>query len=446
MQSPHYGLTSVAFSEKFILATGFNKLPNLKALHLPNTCDDDILAKIADCCPLLEDLNIAGSFGVTDLGVQWFCTGNYNPNHLYHHGGSGSSLPDNRKVLLQPSKRVGFQATPMIQFGQSMAPEVKKEGQILTSIKRINFTGTSINSKSLEMILSSCKKLQKLVIEDDIWNQFFNLFQINEESNISSGCIDCVGPCPYMLDINMVTNVANHLESIQFIFPNLSHLVLNKPLQNARPETMMTNLFTLSEFENLNSLTLKDVQFDNLGPFLQDLGPRLTSVFLSGKSTMVNLERLNSTCPNLQTLGITYSTLTSEDSSDLNMFEKLKVVKLWDVHVQANDHSWKRLLKCAKNLEKLYLWNLVINDDDLLDIMNFNPWKQLQDARIGCSEIGFVRLTDDSVTRLIKHCPVIKTIGGICDWKTRDLLTLLQSLMVEGGWKITLENQSSNFI
>ena len=126
--------------------------------------------------------------------------------------------------------------------------------------------------------------------------------------------------------------------------------------------------------------------------------------------------------------------------------EKLKVVKLWDVHVQANDHSWKRLLKCAKNLEKLYLWNLVINDDDLLDIMNFNPWKQLQDARIGCSEIGFVRLTDDSVTRLIKHCPVIKTIGGICDWKTRDLLTLLQSLMVEGGWKITLENQSSNFI
>ena len=441
-QSPHYGLTSVAFSEKFILATGFNKLPNLKILHLPNTCDDDILAKIADCCPLLEDLNIAGSFGVTDLGVQWFCTGNYNPNHLYHHG--SGSLPDNRKVLLEPSKRVGFQATPMIQFGQSMAPQVKKKGQILTSIKRINFTGTSINSKSLEMILSSCKKLQKLVIEDDIWNQFFNLFQVNEESKISSGCIDCVGPCPFMLDINMATNVASHLESLLFIFPNLSHLVLNKPLQDARPD-MMANLFSLSEFENLNSLTLKDVQFDHLGPFLQDLGPRLTSVFLSGKSTIVSLERLHSTCPNLKTLGITYSTLTSDEFGDLNMFDKLQNVKLWDVHVQANDQSWKRLLKCAKNLEKLYLWNLVINDDDLLDIMNFNPWKQLQDVRIGCSEIGFVKLTDDSVTRLIKHCPNVKTIGGICDWKIRDLLILLQSLTIEGGWKIALENQSPNF-
>ena len=83
-QSPHYGLTSVPFSEKFILASCFNRLPNLKSLHLPNTCDDDILAKVADCCPLLEDLDVTGSFGITNLGVQWFCTGTYNPNHLYH--------------------------------------------------------------------------------------------------------------------------------------------------------------------------------------------------------------------------------------------------------------------------------------------------------------------------------------------------------------------------
>ena len=440
----------MAFSEKFILASGFNRLPHLKILHLPNTCDDDILAKIADCCPLLEDLDITGSFGVTDLGVQWFCTGNYNPNHLYHnHGGIGATgLPDNRKVLLQdPSKRVGFQATPMVQFGQTIASKGMKKGQILQSLKRMNFTGTSVNNKALEMILSSCKKLQKLVIDDEIWNQFFSLFQINEEKGgVSNGCIDCVGPCPYMVDINMSSNVALHLDSILVLFPNLSHLVLNNPLQNARPEIMTNLSFCLSDFENQNSLTLKDVQFDHMGPFIQDLGSRLTSLFFSGKSTMINLERLNSTCPNLNTLGITYSTLTSNDSSGLDMFENLKNIKLWDVHVEANDHSWKRLLKCAKNLEKLYLWNLVINDDDLLDIMNFNGLKKLQDVRIGCSEIGFVRLTDDSVTRLIKHCPEIKSIGGICDWKTRDLLTLLQSLMVEGGWKITLENQSSNLL
>ena len=72
------------FSEKFILASCFNRLPNLKFLQLYNTCDDDILAKIGECCPFLEELNVSGSFGVTNLGVQWFCTGTYNPDHLFH--------------------------------------------------------------------------------------------------------------------------------------------------------------------------------------------------------------------------------------------------------------------------------------------------------------------------------------------------------------------------
>ena len=77
--------------------------------------------------------------------------------------------------------------------------------------------------------------------------------------------------------------------------------------------------------------------------------------------------------------------------------------------------------------------------------MLFKPYhlQKLEEIRIGASEIGFVRLTDDSVTRLIKNCPRVKTIGGICEWKTRDLLSLLQSLMLEEGWKITLESQPS---
>ena len=48
-------------------------------------------AKVADCCPLLEDLDVTGSFGITNIGVQWFCTGTYNPNHMYH-GAPGNLL------------------------------------------------------------------------------------------------------------------------------------------------------------------------------------------------------------------------------------------------------------------------------------------------------------------------------------------------------------------
>lgn len=127
------------------------------------------------------------------------------------------------------------------------------------------------------------------------------------------------------------------------------------------------------------------------------------------------------------------------------MFEKLQNLKLWDIHVvNGTDQWWKRLIKFSNNIEKLYLWNIVITDDDIEDIINFNPLRKLKEIRIGASEIGFVRLTDDSVTRLIKNCPQIKSVGGICDWKTRDLLTLLQNLMLDGGWKITLESQPNH--
>ena len=438
MQSPHYGLTSVPFSEKFILASCFNRLPNLKSLHLPNTCDDDILAKVAECCPFLEDLNVTGSFGITNLGIQWFCTGTYNPNHLLHNA------PDNRKVLLKDlNNRVGFQPTPIINFGQTISSKSVKKGQILASLRRANFSGTSMDSKALEVVLTHCKKLQKLVVDDEIWSKFFNIFESQDrKGGIPSGCLDCVGPIESMLEINMISNMATHLDSINFLFPNLSHLTLHKPTLNANPEIMANLSICLSEFQNQNSLTLKDVHFDHMSPFLTDLGQKLTTLCFSGKSTVINIDHLNTTCPNLKTLSITYSTLTGNELSNDATFSNLKNIKLWDIHVSGvNDQWWKRLLKNAKNVEKLYLWNIVINDDDIEDIMNFNPFRKLQEIRIGASEIGFVRLTDDSVTRIIKKCPKVKSIGGICDWKTRDLLTLLQSLMLEGGWKITLENQ-----
>jgi hypothetical protein len=52
-----------------------------------------------------------------------------------------------------------------------------------------------------------------------------------------------------------------------------------------------------------------------------------------------------------------------------------------------------------------------------------------------------VRLSETTALRLVRSCPNLKSLGGLCDWKVRDLLTLLQTLLVEGGWKIALEPQ-----
>jgi hypothetical protein len=52
-----------------------------------------------------------------------------------------------------------------------------------------------------------------------------------------------------------------------------------------------------------------------------------------------------------------------------------------------SDH-WKTLLKWSTHLETLYLWNLVITDGDLNEIMTENKLNELKDFRVGSSEIG----------------------------------------------------------
>ena len=118
------------------------------------------------------------------------------------------------------------------------------------------------------------------------------------------------------------------------------------------------------------------------------------------------------------------------------LFQNLKVCKLW--HIESYQ-EWKLLVKLAFGLEKLFLWNMVIADHDLEEILVENPLTFLQDIRIGCDEIGFIRLSEDSVLKLINACKNLMCIGGICEWKTRDLFSLLQKLLIEGGWRISLD-------
>ena len=51
-----------------------------------------------------------------------------------------------------------------------------------------------MDGKALELILTHCKKLQKLVVDDEIWSTFFSLFEVSDKpGGISNGCLDCVG-------------------------------------------------------------------------------------------------------------------------------------------------------------------------------------------------------------------------------------------------------------
>lgn len=67
-RAKEFSLKQIQFSEKYALAKSWMKFPHLKVLVLPNVCDDEMLKKVGECCPLLEELDVSGSYEVTNDG------------------------------------------------------------------------------------------------------------------------------------------------------------------------------------------------------------------------------------------------------------------------------------------------------------------------------------------------------------------------------------------
>ena len=68
------------------------------------------------------------------------------------------------------------------------------------------------------------------------------------------------------------------------------------------------------------------------------------------------------------------------------IFQHLKQCKLWDLNAATDD--WKTLIRWAERLQTLYIWNIVITDADISDILIHNRLQDLEDFRVGSTEIG----------------------------------------------------------
>ena len=97
----------------------FLRFTNLKRLTLPNVCDDEILSFIGENCPKLEELDVSGSFGITNQGIRWLTGRERPPVHpisINFGGGkpqgSKLSLQDAIRAKSNPISRIGFQPTP----------------------------------------------------------------------------------------------------------------------------------------------------------------------------------------------------------------------------------------------------------------------------------------------------------------------------------------------
>ena len=185
-------------------------------------------------------------------------------------------------------------------------------------------TDTSVDVNGLERLLSDFKSLKSLKLSNTVWNSFFSHLSQDhlglETDTKNEICLDCVGICENMIDINFESMVWKYISLISELFPNLHHLTLN--LTTLFRGDNITNLSDvienmescLPELKKQISMTVisSNHHYNILKPCLSsaDCGHRLTEmVFVGAKSSVIDVAELDQTCPNLKTICISHAAI-----------------------------------------------------------------------------------------------------------------------------------------
>jgi hypothetical protein len=121
-------------------------------------------------------------------------------------------------------------------------------------------------------------------------------------------------------------------------------------------------------------------------------------------------------------------------------FAHLINLELNDIKPESGSRDvWKHLIRASPALQSLHLWNVVTLDADFRELIECDALRALRWLRVRSSDVGCIRLSEDTAVRLVAACPHLQGLGGICDWNVRDILALLRHLLVSGGWKLELD-------
>ena len=194
----------------------------------------------------------------------------------------------------------------------------------------VDITDTSVDVNGLERLLSDFKTLKSLKVSNTVWNSFFNrlsqdhfedIIETNNDNKTSEICLECVGVCNNMIDINFEGMTWKYISLISEIFPNLKHLTLNLTtlfrsdnILNLS-DVIMSMEMCLPELKKQTSMTVisNNLHFNVLRPCISsaDCGHRLTEVvFVGNKSSVIDVAELDQACPNLEILCISNASIT----------------------------------------------------------------------------------------------------------------------------------------
>jgi len=436
-KTPIFQFQALSFSERFLLMNVLNKFSHLKQLSVPYVADDDLLAKLGGgSCPQLECLDVQGSWEVTNQGLASMSGQDgqmvigrvgWVPSHFAQCG-------EGQKLLSNILKGSPVSASQLA----SMMNQKKSEKCMTNTLRSLNVENTAIDGKGIETLLENFTQLQRLYADEPHWQSLLvNL------SSAGAGCRDCFPHNLPLRSVNLSRNTYSLLEPLSHILPNLEHLCISNFERSEVYLDGQDNLPLLHTFGKLNSLSLQDVEMEQIYKYLEQGGGQNIRCFLyKSRHRHIDLAKLDTLCPNLKELTVCDSLMVYKPGNsivDIKSFSSLKHLSLKDVSLEGDQACWKRLIKRCSGLVRLTLQNIRMTDADMTDILSANSFPYLEELNI--SSTGTINLTEESVFKLIDKCPRLRKIGGICCWSARDIVTLLEQLSCQHHFKIKMDDR-----
>jgi len=437
-KTPIFQFQALSFSERFLLMNVLNKFSKLKQLSVPYVADDDLLAKLGGgSCPELEHLDVQGSWEVTNQGLASLSGKDgqmvigrvgWVPSH-FAQCGEGQKLLSN---ILQGSPVSASQIA-------SLMTQNKAEHSMTNSLRSLNIENTAVDGKGIETVLENFRHLQRLNADEQHWQSLLvNL------SGAGHGCRECFPRNLPLRSVNLSRNTYSLLDPLSQILPNLQHLTISNFERSEVYLDGLDNIPLLHKFTRLQSLTLQDVEMDQMYRYLeQGGGYNIRSFTFKSRHRHIDLAKLDLLCPNLRELTICESLMVYKPGAsmvvDIKSFSNLKYLTVKDVIMEGDQACWKRLIKRCLGLERLTIQNIRMTDADMTDLLSANPFSHLEEINI--SSTGTINMTEDSVYKLVEKCPRLRKIGGVCCWSSRDIVTLLDQLSSKHHFKIRMDDR-----
>ncbi|KAK4300979.1 hypothetical protein Pmani_026851 [Petrolisthes manimaculis] len=357
---------------------------SLTSLTCTDFCNNHMIEIVAATCHRLHCIDLRGCYDVNDDGVLRLC-------------GLQMDLRESIEVLSR---------------GGTLLPT----SVCSRSLKEIKFSMTKVTEAGVAVILLVLTNIEILRVPDIRMEKVFGFLQTLDHKDVQCNLKE--------FHSREILNEFQ-LTVLSSLCPNLEYLQVSFV---GSPDMDLSRLQQLARLQKLRRAKFADVNCDALVWFLEQVGARMTHLFLYTYHTRFSQQRLNITrhhlqclarhCPRLQSLcldgyllgdDIPYHHLSADGLQYFQDLQSLQVASM-----KLSEEDLKILLNKCENIRilELVLQNPhVLYDRLICDLLDAGVWRNLVKIRVLNSPI-----TSKVMTRLVTECPRLQEVGCLYTW------------------------------